>query len=150
LRIGIGSDHAGFFLKETLEALVGQMGHGVIDYGCDSPEPVHYPEVAGKVAGAVARKEVDRGILICGSGIGVSIAANKVDGVRAALVHEPLSAKLARAHNGPNVLCLGARLIGEDIARACVEAFLAEAFEGGRHETRLQQIAALETAPPRR
>ncbi|MEB3297902.1 MAG: ribose 5-phosphate isomerase B [Candidatus Sericytochromatia bacterium] len=147
MRIGIGSDHAGFFLKETLESLVGQMGHGVIDYGCDSPEPVHYPEVASRVAAAVARGEVDRAILICGSGIGVSVVANKVAGVRAALVHEPVSARLARAHNDANVLCLGARLIGEDMARACVEAFLAGTFEGGRHEIRLQQIAAIESLP---
>ena len=146
MRVAIGSDHAGFFLKEALESFLEQEGVGVIDLGCDSPDPVDYPDFAQAVAERVARGEVDRGILVCGSGIGMSIAANKVPGARAALVSEPLSARLCREHNDANVLCLGARLIGEDMARECIRAFLATAFAGGRHGRRVGLITSLETS----
>ncbi|MBM3269302.1 MAG: ribose 5-phosphate isomerase B [Candidatus Sericytochromatia bacterium] len=144
MRIAIGSDHAGYFLKEALEAYLEQEGYGVVDMGCDSPDPVDYPEIAGKVAHAVAKGEVDRGLLVCGSGIGMSIAANKVQGVRAARVDEPVSARLAREHNDANILCLGARLVGEDMARQCCAAFYATEFAGGRHRKRVDQIATME------
>ncbi|MBU6428007.1 MAG: ribose 5-phosphate isomerase B [Cyanobacteria bacterium REEB65] len=144
LRVAIGSDHAGFFLKEAIEGFLEQEGCGVIDLGCDSPDPVDYPDFARQVAERVARKEVDRGILVCGSGIGMSMAANKVPGARAALVSEPLSARLGREHNDANVLCLGARLVGEDMARECVRAFLGAEFAAGRHQRRVEQLAALD------
>lgn len=146
MRVAIGSDHAGFFLKETLEAFLEQEGHGVVDLGCDSPDPVDYPEFARLVSERVSRGEVDRGVLVCGSGIGMSIASNKVDGVRAALVSEALSARLCREHNDANVLCLGARLIGEDMARECVRTFLSTEFAGGRHAKRVDLIRSLEHA----
>jgi ribose 5-phosphate isomerase B len=111
VRIAIGSDHAGYFLKEALEAFLEQEGYGVVDMGCDSPDPVDYPDIAAKVGQAVAKGEVDRGLLVCGSGIGMSIAANKIPGVRAARVDEPVSAKLCREHNDANILCLGGRLL---------------------------------------
>ncbi len=145
MRVAIGSDHAGFFLKETLESFLEQMGVGVIDLGCDSPDPVDYPDFARTVAERVARGEADRGVLVCGSGIGMSIAANKVRGARAALVAEPLSARLCREHNDANVLCLGARLIGEDMARECLRVFLATEFAGERHGRRVGLISAMET-----
>ena len=144
MRIAIGSDHAGYFLKEALEAFLEQEGFGVVDLGCDSPDPVDYPDIAAKVALAVAKGEVERGLLVCGSGIGMSIAANKVAGVRAARVDEPVSARLAREHNDANILCLGARLVGEDMARQCCTAFYGAEFAGGRHRKRVEQIATLE------
>jgi ribose 5-phosphate isomerase B len=144
MRIAIGSDHAGYFLKEALEAYLEQEGYGVVDLGCDSPDPVDYPEIAEKVAQAVSRGEVDKGLLVCGSGIGMSIAANKIPGVRAARVDEPVSARLSREHNDANILCLGARLVGEDMARHCCREFYTTAFSGGRHRKRVDQIAALE------
>ena len=140
MRVAIGSDHAGYFLKEALEAFLEQQGFGVVDMGCDSPDPVDYPVIAHALGNAVARGEVERGILVCGSGIGVSIAANKVAGVRAARVDDPVSARLSREHNDANVLCLGARLIGEDMARECCIAFLKTEFVGGRHRKRVEQI----------
>ncbi len=145
MRVAIGSDHAGFFLKEALESFLEQEGAGVIDLGCDSPDPVDYPDFARAVAERVARGEADRGVLVCGSGIGMSIAANKVPGARAALVSEPLSARLCREHNDANVLCLGARVIGEDMARECLRAFLATEFAGGRHGRRVGLISSMET-----
>ena len=144
MRVAIGSDHAGFFLKETLEGFLEQEGHGVVDLGCDSPDPVDYPEFARLVAERVSRKEVDRGILVCGSGIGMCIAANKVPGTRAALVNDPYTARLSRQHNDANILCLGARLLGEDMARECVKAFLETPFAGGRHSKRVEQLGALD------
>jgi ribose 5-phosphate isomerase B len=144
MRIAIGSDHAGYFLKEALEAFLEQEGYGVVDMGCDSPDPVDYPDIAGKVAQAVAKGEVDRGLLVCGSGIGMSIAANKIVGVRAARVDEPVSAKLSREHNDANILCLGARLVGEDMARQCCATFYTTDFSGGRHRKRVEQITNLE------
>lgn len=144
MRIAIGSDHAGYFLKEALELWLEGEGIGVVDLGCDSPDPVDYPEVAEKVAQAVARGECERGLLVCGSGIGMSIAANKVAGVRAARVDEPVSARLSREHNDANVMCIGARLIGEDMARLVVRAFLDTEFSGGRHRRRIEQISAIE------
>ncbi|MBI6546102.1 MAG: ribose 5-phosphate isomerase B [Cyanobacteria bacterium NC_groundwater_1444_Ag_S-0.65um_54_12] len=144
MRIAVGSDHAGFFLKEVLEAFLEQEGHGVVDMGCDSPDPIDYPLIGRPVAEAVARGEVNSAILICGSGIGMSMLANKVKGVRAALVNEPFSARLAREHNDANVLCLGARMLGEDLACECTKVFLQTEFGGGRHSKRLELLQELD------
>ncbi len=144
MRIAIGSDHAGYFLKEALELWLEQEGYGVVDLGCDSPDPVDYPQVAEKLAQAVAKGECELGLLVCGSGIGMCIAANKVPGARAARVDEPVSARLAREHNDANILCLGARLMGEDMARQCANAFFQTEFSGGRHRRRIEQITAIE------
>lgn len=144
MRIAIGSDHAGFELKEILEEWLRVAGHEVTDLGCHSPERADYPSAAQAVARAVTGLEAERGVLVCGSGIGVSIAANRIPGIRAALVSEPLSARLSRAHNDANVVCLGSRLVGLEMACEILRVFLETPFEGGRHQTRLEMI---DTAP---
>lgn len=144
MRIAIGSDHAAFELKGLLIAFLRQEGHEVEDLGCHSPDRTDYPLPARAVAQAVAEGKAERGVLLCGSGIGVSIAANRFAGVRAALVSEPLSAQLGRAHNDANVLCLGARLVGPDMAREIVRVFLSTPFEGGRHAPRVAMLDALD------
>jgi ribose 5-phosphate isomerase B len=138
MKIAIGSDHAGFPLKETIKTFLE--GHEVVDLGCYTPERVDYPVVAMDLGRRVASKEFERGILVCGSGIGVSMAANRVPGVRAALVSETVSARLSREHNDANVVCLGARLIGEEMAAAIIRTFLETPFSGGRHETRIAML----------
>lgn len=140
MRIAVGSDHAGFPLKTTLVGWLQGMGHEVLDLGTHSTDSCDYPLVGFDVARTVAEGQAERGVLVCGSGIGVSIAANRVPGARAALVQEPLSAKLAREHNDANIVCMGARMIGEGMARAIVEAFLDTPFEGGRHQRRIDQL----------
>lgn len=140
MRIAVGSDHAGFPLKTTLVGWLESMGHEVLDLGTHSTDSCDYPLVGFDVAKTVAEGKADRGVLVCGSGIGVSIAANRVPGARAALVQEPLSAKLAREHNDANIVCLGARMIGEGMARAILEAFLDTPFAGGRHQRRIDQL----------
>ena len=140
MRLAFGSDHAGYGLKQALAARARAAGHDVMDVGCDGPDRCDYPVFAAEVARLLAEGLVERGILVCGSGIGMSIAANRFPGIRAALVSEPVSARLSRAHNDANVLCLGARLVGEDMALAVVDAFLAVDFESGRHAERLQLI----------
>jgi len=147
----VGSDHAGFGLKEVICAFLQQRGLRVRNMGPDSTEHVDYPVYAERVGRLVASGAAERGILVCGTGIGMSIAANKVVGVRAAHVQDPLSARLARQHNDANVLCLGARIVGETMAAACVEAFVKTAFTPGddaRHRRRLDQVSALEGALP--
>lgn len=146
MRIAIGADHGGFRLKERVRAFLEGEGHEVHDFGTYSEESVDYPDVGGKAARAVARGEFDCGILICGTGIGMSITANKVKGVRAALCHEGYTARMARAHNNANVLCMGGRVLGEELALEVVRAFLATSFEGGRHAHRVAKIATLEEA----
>ena len=143
MRIALSADHAGFELKDLLAAWLGETGHEVIDLGTNGPESVDYPDYGARLARAVASGEADRGIAVCGSGIGISIAVNRHPGCRCALVGEPLSATLARHHNDANVLALGARLIGHDMARACVAAFLGGDFAGGRHQRRVDQLSAL-------
>lgn len=145
MRLAIGSDHAGFDLKETVKSWLQAEGHQVEDLGCHSPERVDYPLYAQQVAQTVAGGQAERGVLICGSGIGVSIAANRTPGVRAALVSEPLSARLCREHNDANVLCMGARLVGADMAREILRVFMATPFEGGRHQLRVDQIDSIPT-----
>jgi ribose 5-phosphate isomerase B len=144
VRIAIGSDHRGFALKEALKELLGGLGHEWVDFGCQGEDPVDYPDIARPLAEAVAVGEYERGILICGNGVGMSIAANKVKGVRAALCQNDFTARLARRHNDVNVLCLGAWGIGPGLAEEIVRTFLNEDFEGGRHARRLKKIGAME------
>ena len=140
MRIALSADHAGFELKDLLAAWLAETGHEVIDLGTNGPDRVDYPDYGAALADAVASGAADRGIAICGSGIGISIAANRHPGCRCALVSEPLSAALARQHNDANAIALGARLIGPDLAKACVAAFLAADFEGGRHQRRVDLL----------
>jgi len=144
VRIAIGSDHRGFALKEALKELLAELGHEWVDFGCQTEEPVDYPDIARPLAEAVAAGEYARGILICGSGVGMSIAANKVKGVRAALCHDTFAGRLTRRHNDANVLCLGGWCIGRGVAEDIVRLFLSEDFEGGRHARRLEKIRAIE------
>jgi len=144
LKIAIGSDHAGLALKNQIKEHLLARSYEVVDVGTHTEESCDYPDFALGVGRKVARGEVERGILICGSGIGMSIAANKVPGVRAALCHEPLSARLTRQDNDSNVLTMGARIIGSLMALAVVDAWLAEPFGGGRHQRRVDKIKAIE------
>jgi len=144
MRISIGSDHAGFELKEKLEAHLRAMGHDVSDVGTHNDDSVDYPDLAAAVGTAVAKGEAERGVLVCGSGVGVAIAANKVDGVRAANVYDPEMAKMSRLHNDANVVTMGGRYLPEEVARDIVDTFLDTAFEGGRHQRRVDKITALE------
>jgi ribose 5-phosphate isomerase B len=144
MKIAVGSDHAGFDLKEQVRPLLEDAGYEVVDVGTDSDESTDYPLHAEAAARLVATGDAERAVLVCGSGVGVSIVANKVDGVRAVNAHDPEEAEMSRRHNDANVLALaGRRLSGED-ARAIVERFLATEFEGGRHQRRVDQITAVE------
>jgi len=140
-RIAIASDHAAVALKATLVAWLREQGHDVTDLGPHDHGSVDYPDYGYKLAGAVADGSVGFGIALCGSGIGISIAVNRNPAARCALVNEPYSAKLARRHNDANVIALGARLIGEDMAKSCVHAFLETPFEGGRHAMRVAKLS---------
>ena len=144
MKIAIGADHAGLDLKNQLGDVLRQAGHEVCDFGTNSPESTDYPDYAALVAKAVASGTVERGVLVCGSGVGMSIAANKVRGVRAALGVSPEEVRLTRAHNNANVLTLGARFTDPSLARELVQTFLVTPFEGGRHELRVAKIAQLE------
>jgi len=141
MRIALAADHAGYVLKDELAAWLRDQGHEVSDLGTNGPESVDYPEYGARLARAVASGDAERGIAVCGSGIGISIAVNREPRCRCARVDDPLSAELARHHNDANVLALGARLIGSDMARACVSAFLDTSFEGGRHQRRVDQLS---------
>lgn len=144
LRIAIASDHAAIDLKAQLVAWLRDAGHDVADLGPDNDARVDYPDFGYKLAAAIAEGTATRGIALCGSGIGISIAVNRTPACRCALVSEPLSAKLAREHNDANVLAMGARLTGLDMAKACVEAFLTTDFGGDRHQRRVDKL----TNPP--
>ena len=139
-----GSDHGGYLLKEAIKKHLTDNGHQVMDYGTDSQQSCDYPIYAKKVAEAVANGTHPLGILVCGTGIGVSIAANKIPGVRAAVVTDHYSAKYTRLHNDANILCLGARVLGEGIACELVDVFVNTQFEGGRHQKRLDIISDIE------
>lgn len=143
-RIAIGSDHAGLDLKESLRMHLQSKGIEAIDLGTTSKDSVDYPDFAEKVAALVSKGTVSQGILICGTGVGMSITANKYPGVRAAVATNSFMAKMARAHNHANILCLGSRVIEEDIAKEILEAWLNEPFEGGRHERRVSKILQLD------
>jgi ribose 5-phosphate isomerase B len=140
MRIAIASDHAAFDLKGVLAAWLRDEGHEVIDLGPDSDARVDYPDFGYKLGAAIAVGTADRGVALCGSGIGISIAVNRNPAARCALVGEPYSAMLAREHNDANVIALGARLTGEDMAKACIAAFLAADFAGGRHGGRVDKL----------
>ena len=144
MRVALGADHAGYRLKEQVKRLLDDLRVPYEDFGTSSDQSVDYPDFAAEVARAVSAGRVDRGILICGSGIGMAIAANKIPGIRAAPVANIESARLSREHNDANVLTLGARLTPPDEALAIVRTFLVTPFAGGRHQRRIDKIAALE------
>jgi ribose 5-phosphate isomerase B len=141
MRIALSADHAGYVLKDELASWLVEQGHEVEDLGTNGPESVDYPRYGAMLAEALADGRADRGITVCGSGIGVAIAANRNPACRCAQVAEPLSASLARQHNDANAIALGARLIGIEMAKACVTAFLTSDFLGGRHQRRVDQLA---------
>lgn len=140
MKIAIGADHAGFPLKEDLKNFLAKEGHEIIDFGTDSEERTDYPDYAQKVAHAVADKKAERGVLVCGSGIGMCMSANRIKGVRAAVLRIEEDAKLSREHNDANVACLGGRISDPAKARSLLEIFLKTSFEGGRHLQRIQKI----------
>jgi len=144
MKIAIASDHGGFELKQEILALLNDMNVTFEDFGCYDKSAVDYPEYGFKVGEVVANKTFDRGILICGTGIGISIAANKVKGVRCALVHDVFSAQATREHNDSNVLAMGGRVIGPGLARQIVETWLTTEFMGAHHETRIEKIKQYE------
>ena len=143
MRIALAADHAGFALKQDITAWLREQGHAVTDLGTDTEESVDYPMFGAKLASAIAAGEAERGIAVCGSGIGISIAINRNPACRCARVDDPLSAALAREHNDANVIAFGGRLIGADMARACVLAFLGTEFAGGRHQRRIDQLSKI-------
>lgn len=144
MQIAIGSDHRGFNVKSKIIELLKRLNHEAIDCGTFGPESVDYPDIAATVAHKVSKHEVDRGILICGSGIGMCIAANKIPGVRAAPCHDDLTAEMSRRHNDLNLLCLSADMLGEKLIDRMVEIWLTTGFEGGRHARRVEKISQLE------
>jgi ribose 5-phosphate isomerase B len=146
VRIALGCDHRGLALKQAIISLLDELGHDYQDFGCYSTDPVDYPDIAKQVADPVVAGDFDQGILICSSGIGMSIAANKVKGIRAALCCSASGADRARRHNDANVLCLGQDALGIDSALDIVRVYLSTAFEGGRHLRRLEKIRRLEAA----
>ncbi len=141
MRIALSADHAGVELKDALAAWLGEAGHDLIDLGTHGTASVDYPDYGARLAGAVGEGKADRGIAVCGSGIGIAIAANRNPACRCAQVDEPVSAALARSHNDANAIALGARLIGIEMAKACVTAFLTTEFEGGRHQRRVDKLS---------
>lgn len=143
MRLAIGSDHRGFSLKKLVIRILAEKGHSYEDFGCYDTDSVDYPDIAGKVAAAVAGGQYESGILICGSGIGMSIAANKVKGIRAALCHNAFTAHRARRHNNANILCLGAEE-GKAMIPAIIDTFLSTEFEGGRHQRRLDKVSGMD------
>ncbi len=143
MRIAVASDHAGFALKDELAGWLRDNGHSVLDLGTNSAESVDYPQFGTKLAEAIANGEAERGVAVCGSGIGISIAVNRNPKCRCARVDDPLSARLAREHNDANVLAMGGRLVGSDMAKACVMEFLGTDFAGGRHQRRVDQLSQL-------
>ncbi|SDE64498.1 ribose 5-phosphate isomerase B [Sporomusa acidovorans] len=144
MKVAIGSDHGGFRLKEELKTLLNELKVEFHDFGTYTSESVDYPDISRQVAESVAKGEYERGIIVCGTGIGVSIAANKIKGIRAALCNDVFSAQMSREHNDANILTLGERVIGFGLARMIVEVWLNAKFAGGRHACRVDKIMALE------
>lgn len=144
MKIGIGNDHAAVEMKQQIVEYLKDLGHEVVNFGTDTNASCDYPEYGEKVGRAVAGKEVDLGILICGTGVGISLAANKVKGVRAVVCSEPYSAKLSKQHNNTNILAFGARVIGIEMAKMIVKEWLDAEFEGDRHQRRVDMIMAIE------
>jgi len=144
MKVAIGSDHRGFEAKQQIKVIATELGHECIDFGTNDNNPIDYPDPAFLVAKAVSNKQADRAILVCATGIGMSIAANKVNEIRAALCHDELSAQISRDHNDANVLCLSGDQLGEVLLRKIVEVWLSTEFSGGRHERRVRKIKAIE------
>ena len=142
--IAIGSDHGGYALKQEIMAYLESQGVSYRDYGCYSEESCDYPDIAAAVCSAINGGDCEKGILICGTGLGISLAANKVKGIRAAVCSEPFTAKMARAHNNCNILAFGARVVGPELAKMIVETWLNTDFEGGRHQRRVDLITDIE------
>lgn len=144
MKIAIGNDHAAVELKNEIKAYLEGKGHELIDFGTNTSESCDYPHFGEAVGKAVVNKEAECGILICGTGIGISIAANKVKGVRAAVCSEPVSARLTKEHNNANIIAFGARIVGAEVAKAIVDAYLDAEYEGERHQRRVDMISAIE------
>ena len=144
MKIAIASDHGGYDYKQELIPYIESLGHQVLDLGCHGPASVDYPDYGILCAQAVARGEAYRGVVICGTGIGISISANKVPGIRCALCTDPVMARLTREHNDANMLAMGGRIIGIELAKGIVQVFLSTEFSGGRHKTRIDKIAQYE------
>jgi len=144
MKIALGADHRGYSAKERVKAFLQDAGHLVLDFGTESNRPFDYPDAAYPAARGVVEGKADLGILFCGTGIGMSIAANKVHGIRAALCHDELTTEMARRHNNANVLCLPADLIGEALMKRMVDVWLNTMFEGGRHEQRIKKVGGIE------
>lgn len=144
MRIALGCDHAGLNLKQAIMSVLSEMGHEYEDFGCYDNTPVDYPDISRCVAEAVARGDFQHGILVCSTGIGMSMAANKVNGIRAALCHDTFSARRTREHNDANVLCLGEWVVGPGLAQEIVKTYLTSEFVGGRHARRLEKMQAIE------
>lgn len=142
--IAIGSDHGGFELKEYIKKHLEERSLEYKDFGCYDENSVDYPDIAEKVCNAINSGDADKGILVCGTGIGISIAANKIDGIRAAHCHDVYSAEMTKRHNNANVICMGGRVIGRELAFKIIDAWLDAEFEGGRHQKRIDKIHALE------
>ena len=144
MKIGIGNDHSALELKAEIIGFLKEKGYEIVDFGTNSTESCDYPIYGEKVARAVAAGEVEKGILICGTGLGISLAANKVEGIRAVVCSEPFTAKMSRAHNNCNILALGARVVGAELAKMIVDTWLSTEFEGGRHQRRVDMIMDIE------
>lgn len=144
MKIAIGNDHAATELKFQIKEYLESQGHEVINFGTDSNDSCNYPEFGEAVGKAVASGEAEAGVLICGTGVGISIAANKVNGVRAVVCSEPVTAKLSKAHNNSNIVAFGARIVGFETAKAIVDAWLTTEYEGGRHQKRVDMLADIE------
>ncbi len=144
MKIGIGNDHAAVEMKKEIMAYLQELGHEVVNYGTDSSESCNYPEYGEKVGRAVVAGEVDCGVLICGTGVGISIAANKVDGVRAAVCSDTATARLVKQHNNANIIAFGQRIVGIELAKDIVKTYLESEFLGGRHQVRIDMIHDIE------
>lgn len=144
MKIAIAADHGGFELKDSMVEYIKSIGNEVMDLGTNSADSVDYPDYAKKVCEEIQQGDSDLGILICGTGIGMSLAANKLEGIRAACVSDVYSAKMSRNHNNANVLCIGARVIGDEVAKLIIKTFLENEFEAGRHQRRVDKIMAFE------
>jgi len=144
MKVAIASDHRGFAAKQQIKSILTQLGHEYLDFGATDSNPIDYPDTAYLAATTVAKKQADRGILICATGLGMSIVANKIKGIRAVLCHDELSAQISRDHNDANVLCISGDQINEVLLRKIVEVWLNTDFAGGRHERRVRKITAIE------
>ncbi|MDU3804722.1 MAG: ribose 5-phosphate isomerase B [Finegoldia magna] len=144
MKVAIAADHGGFELKDSMVEYIKSLGNEVVDLGTNSADSVDYPDYAKKVCEEIQQGNSDFGILICGTGIGMSLAANKFEGIRAACVSDVYSAKMSRNHNNANVLCIGARVIGDEVAKLIIKTFLENEFEAGRHQRRVDKIMAFE------